>query len=110
MSKHYSCASHDFDARTFKVGEIIEASFAYNARFPHFFVITRNSGKTIWAKEIGQIVVSDDGYGQNGSVMPNPERVIGNEIMGRIQKSGYARLNDNLAHRWNGRPSDYYTD
>ena len=110
MSKNYSCASHDFDARTFNVGEIIEASFAYTARFPHFFVITRNSGKTIWAKEIGKIVVSDDGYGQNGSVMPNQDQVIGEEIIGRIKKSGYVRLNGNLACRWDGRPSDYYTD
>ena len=110
MSKNYSCAPHDYDARTFKVGEIIEASFSYTARYPHFFVITRNSGKTIWAREIGKIVVSDDGYGQNGSVMPNPDKVIGEEIMGRIKKSGYARLNHNLACRWDGRPSDYYTD
>lgn len=110
MSKHYSCASHDFDARTFKVGEIIEASFAYTARFPHFFVITRNSGKTIWAKEIGTIILSDDRYGQNGTVIPNPKRIVGKEIMGRIKKSGYVRLNDNLACRWDGRPSCYYTD
>ena len=110
MNQNYSCASNEYDARTFKVGEIIEASFSYSARFPHFFVITRNSGKTIWAREIGKIVVSDDGYGQNGSVMPNPDRVVGEEIMGRIKKNGYVRLNDNLACRWNGRPSDYYTD
>lgn len=110
MNQNYHCASHNYDARTFKVGEIIEASLSYTARFPHFFVITRNSGKTIWAKEIGKIVVSDDGYGQNGSVMPNPDRVIGDEIMGRIKKSGYVRLNDNLACRWNGKPSDYYSD
>lgn len=110
MNQNYHCASHNYDARTFKVGEIIEASLSYTARFPHFFVITRNSGKTIWAKEIGKIVVSDDGYGQNGSVMPNPDRVIGEEIIGRIKKSGYVRLNDNLACRWNGKPSDYYSD
>lgn len=108
--QNYSCASNEYDARTFKVGEIIEASFSYSARFPHFFVITRNSGKTIWAKEIGKIVVSSDGYGQNGSVKPNPEVIIGEEIMGRINKSGYAHLNGNLAYRWDGRPSDYYTD
>jgi hypothetical protein len=55
-------------------------------------------------------VISDDGYGQNGQVMPNPDRIIGEEIMGRIKKGGYVRLNDNLACRWDGRPSDYYTD
>lgn len=108
--QNYSSASHDYDARTFKVGEIIEASFSYTARFPHFFVITRNSGNTIWAKEIGKIVVSDDGCGQNGQVMPNPEVIKGSEIMGRIKKGGYVRLNDNLAYRWDGRPSDFYTD
>lgn len=108
--QNYSSASDYCDARTFKVGEIIEASFSYTARFPHFFVITRNSGKSIWAREIGKIVVSDDGYGQNGQVMPNPDQIIGDEIMGRIKKSGYVRLNGNLAYRWDGRPSDYYTD
>lgn len=110
MNPNYHYASHDYDARTFKVGEIIEASFSYRARFPHFFVITRNSGKTIWAKEIGKMVVSDDGYGQNGSVVPNPDKVIGEEVMGRIKKTGFVRLNDNLACRWDGKPSNYYTD
>lgn len=110
MNPNYHYASHDYDARTFKVGEIIEASFSYGSRFPHFFVITRNSGKTIWAKEIGKKVISDDGYGQNGSVMPNPDRIIGEEIMGRIKKTGFVRLNDNLACRWDGKPSNYYTD
>lgn len=108
--QNYSGASNEYDARTFKVGEIIEASFHWSSRHPHFFVITRNSGKTIWAREIGKIVVSDDGYGQNGSVMPNPEVIIGKEIMGRINKRGYAHLDGNLAYRWDGRPSDYYTD
>lgn len=101
---------NSFDARTFKVGEIIEASFQYSARFPHFFVITRNSGKSIWAVEVGKIVVSDDGYGQNGSVMPDTTVRKGKEIMGRIGHDGYTKLNGNYAMRWNGKPSDYYTD
>lgn len=108
--QNYSSASNDFDARTFKVGEIIEASFQWSSRHPHFFVITRNSGKSIWAREIGKIVISHDGYGQNGQVMPSPSQIIGKEIMGRIDKKGYAKLNGNLAYRWDGRPSDFYTD
>lgn len=102
--------NNNYDARTFKVGEIVEASFQYTARFPHFFIITRNSGKSIWAVEIGKRVVSDDGYGQNGTVMPDTSERRGKEVMGRIGKNGYAMLKGNLAVRWDGRPSDFYTD
>lgn len=102
--------NNDYDARTFQVGEIVEASFSYSARFPHFFVITRNSGKSVWAIEVGKIVVSDDGYGQNGTVMPDTTERKDKEVMGRIDKQGYVKLNGNLAYRWDGRPSAYYTD
>ena len=32
------------------------------------------------------------------------------KVFERAKKSGYVRLNDNLAYRWDGRPSCYYTD
>ena len=103
-------ASNDFDARTFQPGEIIDAPMHYTARYPHFFRITRNSSKSIWARPIRGIVVHDDGYGQNGDMIPDLNDVGGEEVMGRIDKRGYATLNGNTARRWDGRPSAYYTD
>lgn len=103
-------ASYDFDARTFKPGEILDAAMHYTARNPHFFRVTRNSGKSIWARPIRSIVVSHDGYGQNGQKMPDLTDVGGDEVMGRIGKRGYVHLNGNLAVRWDGQPSNFYTD
>lgn len=101
--------SDSWDARTFKPGDILDASFHYSAKIPYFFIVTRVSKSSVWARRLGKVVVSHDGYGQNGYMMPNlAER--GAEVMGRIRKGGYLKLNDCTAHVWNGKPVDFYSD
>lgn len=106
MALHnYNTASDGWDARTFKVTDILVAGHSH----PHFFFVSRTSGSSIWAMELGSMVVSHDGYGQNGYVVPNlADR--GGEVMGRIRKGGYVRLNGETAHVWSGRPVSFYTD
>lgn len=101
----YSTASDAWDARTFKVTDILVAGHSH----PSFFIVTRRSKASVWAMELGEMVVSHDGYGQNGYVVPNlAER--GKEVMGRIGKGGYVRLDGETAHVWSGKPVDFYTD
>ena len=103
-----------WDANFFEVGQILDASFVYSAKIPKFFKITRRTKSTIWAVEIGQKVVSHDGYGQNGEVMPIEDKIINNkEVSGRIVQrngKGYLKLNNSTAHVWDGEPVDFYTD
>lgn len=105
MLHDYSKASDGWNAREFKVTDILVKGHSH----PHFYIVTRRTDSSIWAVRLGKTVVSHDGYGQNGYVMPNlAER--GKEVMGRIGKQGYVRLNGETAHVWSGRPVDFYTD
>lgn len=105
MIHNYSTASDAWDARTFKVTDIVVTGHSH----PHFFIVTRRSKASVWAMKLGKMVVSHDGYGQNGYVVPNlAER--GREVMGRIGKGGYVRLDGETAHVWSGRPVNFYTD
>ena len=101
-----------YDATKFLVGDIIEASFQYSARIVYFYEITRTTPSTIFCKRLKQKVVSDDGYGQNGTCVPIENEYDGEKIYsGRInKKSKYVRINDCLAKLWNGEPVDFYTD
>lgn len=98
------------DARQFKPGDILDATFHYSAQIPKFYVVTRNTGKTIYAEEIGKRTVSCDRWGQNGQVVPDPEKRTGRIESSRIRKGGYIRLNDSYTRIWGGRPVDFYTD
>lgn len=105
MLHNYSTASDGWNGQDFKVTDILVTGH-YS---PSFFIVTRRSKASVWAVKIGETVVSHDGYGQNGYVMPNlAER--GREVMGRIGKGGYVRLNGETAHVWSGRPVSFYTD
>lgn len=99
-----------WDAREFQPGDIVEASLHATGRSPHFFQIVANNGKTLQVKRMGVTTVDDDGYGQNGSVMPNPKWIESEIIKARIGKNGYTKINGNYSHRWDGRPSMYFTD
>ena len=105
MTHNYYAPSDDWDARNFKEGDILVAG-SYR---PNFFLVTKRSKASVWAMELGYRIVSHDGYGQNGTMAPNlADR--GRELMGRIRKSGYLRLDGDTAHVWSGRPVSFYTD
>lgn len=105
MIHDYSKASDGWNGQDFKVTDILVTGH-YS---PSFFIVTRRSKASVWAVKLGKTVVSHDGYGQNGYVMPNIAK-RGREVMGRIGKGGYVRLNGETAHVWSGRPVDFYTD
>ena len=49
------------------VGKLITWAFHYGSRHPYFGRITRVTNSTVWIEELPSIVVSCDGYGQNGT-------------------------------------------
>lgn len=106
----YSKAHNDWDARTFKPGDILDASYHYSAKIPYFYIVTRVSEHSIWARPLGKIVVRSDGYGQNGEVMPDLAKK-GDEVMARIRRGNYIEFGRCCtAHLWDGKPVDFYTD
>lgn len=113
INKNYKDPKKDeWDARTFEVGDILDASFVYSAKIPHFFKITRRTASTIWAVELGQKITRHDGYGQNGYCVPVEDEIKNNgkEVRGKINKNHYLKLNNSTAHLWDGEEVDFYTD
>lgn len=93
------------------VGDILVYDAGYSWIMPVFVVVTRRTEKMFWTQRLHQIVVSDDGYGQSGTVMPDIESVhysypeVGNRII-----DSYLRVEGHYAKYWNGDPVffDYY--
>lgn len=105
MLMNYSKASDGWDGRSFKVGDVLVTGFSH----PSFFIVSRRTASSVWAMKLGKVAVSDDGYGQSGRIMPNLA-ARGKEVMGRIGKRGYVKLNGDTAHVWSGRPVEFWTD
>ena len=112
VNKDFKDAERDpYDATQFTVGDILDASFQYTAKIPHFYKIVRRTNAMVFATKLSQKNVSDDGYGQNGTCVPvvdsDPEH--GKIYKGRISR-GRLKLDGCIAKLWNGEPVDFYTD
>lgn len=106
------------DPRNWKVGDILDATFHYSMAIPKFYIVVRNTGKTIFAEKIGRKEHSSDAWGQSGTMVPDPDKRSGKIEKRRIcsytDSAGelvhYARFNDSYTKKWDGKPVDYYGD
>lgn len=98
------------NARTWKVGDILDATFHYSMAIPAFYIVVKRTDSTIWAERIGCDVKSADRWGQSGTKVPNIEKRTGEIEMHRISKRGTARFNDSWTRVWDGRPVEFYGD
>ena len=99
----------------FKVGDILTYAFHYSARHPHFVRVVRVTPKSVAVEQLENTVVSHDGYGQNGYVVPNLEgptkpikgtfRVDEGKYFGE-----YCKISGCYATLWDGNPEEFYTD
>jgi hypothetical protein len=99
----------------FKVGDILTYAFQYSARHPHFVRVVRVTPKSIAVEKLENKVVSHDGYGQNGCVVPNLEAPA-QPIKGTFRVNEgkyfgeYCKISGCYATLWNGTPEEFYTD
>lgn len=112
INKDFKDVERDpYNAEDFMVGDILDASFQYTAKIPHFYKVVRRTNAMIFTIRLNQKTVSHDGYGQNGTCVPvedsDPEN--GKIYKGRISR-GRLKLDGCLAKLWNGKPVDFYTD
>lgn len=72
----------------FEVNDIIVCSFGYNCHLVDFYKVVgvTKSGKSIKIRQVGEQVVSDDGYGQAGYVKPSDEFVSDEVLTRKIQE------------------------
>lgn len=63
-----------------KVGDILYASYSWSSRHNYYLLVTRRTAKTIDMVRLEREIVTDDGYGQNGTdrphLLPNGAPVI----------------------------------
>ena len=98
-----------YDARNYKIGDIICVVYQYSSRHVHFFKITGFKGKTIvQMKELKKKTVSGDW--QNGSCVPTEEIIDSEDTIAKINNKGRLKLKDYFCYLWNGEPEDFYTD
>ena len=107
--QNYESRANKADAREFKEGDVLDCTWVYTASMPEFWVVTSNNGKTVKAVRLEQTNLTDDGYGQNGTSVPNGRRV-GEEKSFRIKRNGTIEIEDVRARLWDGRARHFYTD
>jgi hypothetical protein len=91
---------------------LITWAFHYSARHPYFGRITKVTASTVWIEELPSIVVSHDGYGQNGTCIAD----INAPATPRKKGYRYKKHNGNLyidncpVYLYDGTPEDFFTD
>lgn len=95
----------------YHIGDIVVQVFSYNARYVRFYKILDINGKTITVRELIQKIVSDDGYGQNGTCIPTDKfEPNSKEMKCRVGSRHGLRINNGYTYKWDGKPEMFYTD
>ena len=95
----------------YKLGMIMSAPFMYSSRQNYWYEIVGFKGKsTVIVQELEQIIVSHDGYGQNGYSKPKLGSYVGEPFKARIDRRGKLKIDGRWAYEWNGKPEQFYTD
>ena len=94
------------------VGKLITWAFHYGSRHPYFGRITRVTNSTVWIEELPSIVVSCDGYGQNGTCIADTNAPATPHKKGyRYKKRNGNLYIDNMpVYLYDGTPEDFFTD
>lgn len=94
------------------VGKLITWAFHYSARHPYFGRITKVTASTVWVEELPSIVVSHDGYGQNGTCIADINAIATPHKKGyRYKKhNGNLYIDNCPVYLYDGTPEDFFTD
>lgn len=91
-------------------GDILISKGGYNCTLVSFYKVVdiTKSGLSAKIQEIGSTIVSHDGYGQHGYVVPNDTEVKDKIFTRKIGKTflgyNYVRINDyRYAYPWDGK-------
>ena len=92
----------------FNVNDILVCTYGYNCRLVSFYKVVdkTKSGKSIKIKQLGEKVVSHDGYGQAGFVKPTDEFISDKVLTKRIYEGSwkpYVKIDDHrYGYKWEG--------
>jgi len=97
-----------------EVGTIFTYAFHYNCRRPQFVRVVRSTEKSVWIESLPKMWHTHDGYGQNGTEVPNlsgePTKINGSFRIKDYNGNPYFKINGCYAFIWDGTPEDSYSD
>lgn len=100
----------------FEVGGILYYNAGYNMGIPTWLRITKMTDKSVWLEELPSMVVTHDGYGQNGTKRPllhgTAKQLRGCFRIKTLSNGNKCVKADNYHHAylWDGLDKDFYTD
>lgn len=94
-----------------QVGTILTYAYEWCARHPKFARVIKRTPSSVQVEQLGRIIVSHDGYGQNGTC-------IADLVSEGIPMKGYFRFKQNgrlcidgqPCYIYTGEPESFYTD
>ena len=96
------------------IGDIVAVVFHYSMQFVNFYQVVGTTRTCIDCKPCQEIVVSDDGYGQNGRSIAGDMIEDGETTRFRnIKTDGTFLVRGSwwhTGHKWQGEEIDFYTD
>lgn len=94
-----------------QVGTVITYAYEWNSRHPKFVRVIKRTPSSVRVEELRKIILSHDGYGQNGSCIADLESE-GIEMKGyfRFKKNGRLCIDGQPCYIYTGEPELFYTD
>lgn len=94
-----------------QVGTILTYAYQWASRHPKFVRVIKRTPCSVQVEELGRIIVTHDGYGQNGTCIADlvsEGRVINRTY--RFDKKGRLNIDKELCYIYDGTPENFYTD
>lgn len=92
-----------------EVGTVLTYALSYSARIPVFVRVIKRTRCTFQVEELKQIIVSDDGYGQNGTCIADLESPgIIDKKRHRFNINGNVYIDNHICYIYNGTPEHFY--
>lgn len=94
-----------------QVGTVMTYAIQYSARIPVFVRVTNVTRSTFTVEELKEIIVSDDGYRQNGTCIADLETPgVPIKKRHRFNINGNVYIDKHLCYIYNGDPEAFFTD
>lgn len=109
-----------------KEGDVLAATYSYSSQHNYYLLVTKRTAKTVTMVRLDREIVTDDGYGQNGTDKPKFDEE-GRPVLSRFGHEEYKNkrvkfseaLNQEcvkvgefigVATKWDGKARYFYTD
>ena len=98
-----------------QIGMVFLVNIGYTSCHPVFMKVIRRTATQVVMKQLKSVIVSDDGYCQNGTMTAVDEFSNEKEVRSKLYTNvvnGQAmiKLNRYSGFVWNGQPTDFYSD